>query len=197
MPPLQPVSKALLLACIAVFALQELLPPEFESWFALWPLTSGAFVPWQVVSYAFLHGDLWHIVMNMLALWMFGADLERLWGPRRFLIFVFAGILAAAIVQLGWTAIVGSRAPTVGFSGATYALLLGFGMMFPNRMVMLLIPPIPMKAKYFVLVFGVLELVLGVQGRDGIAHFAHLGGMVGALLLILYWRGKGPFRRLP
>ncbi len=196
MPPLQPVSKALLLVCVAVFALQELLPPAFEMLLALWPLGSG-FMPWQVVSYAFLHGDLWHIVMNMLVLWMFGADLERLWGPKRFLAFVFAGILAAAIVQLVWTATIGSRAPTVGFSGATYALLLGFGMMFPNRMVMLLIPPIPMKAKYFVLLFGVLELVLGVRGRDGIAHFAHLGGMVGAFLTILYWRGKGPFGRLP
>jgi membrane associated rhomboid family serine protease len=197
MPALQPVSKALLLACVAIFALQELLPQAFELWFALWPLSSGAFMPWQMLSYAFLHGDLWHIFMNMLVLWMFGADLERLWGPRRFLVFIVASILAAAVVQLGWTAFVGSRSPTLGFSGAAYGLLLGFGMMFPNRTVVLLIPPIPMKAKYFVLLFTVLEVVLGVRGRDGIAHFAHLGGMVGGLLMILYWRGKGPFRRLP
>jgi membrane associated rhomboid family serine protease len=197
MPALQPVTKALLLACVAIFALQELLPSAFEQWFALWPLASGRFMPWQVLSYAFLHGDLWHIFMNMLVLWMFGADLERLWGPRRYLVFIVAGILAAAVVQLAWTAFVGSRSPTLGFSGAAYGLLLGFGMMFPNRTVMLLIPPIPMKAKYFVLLFIVLEIVLGVRGRDGIAHFAHLGGMVGGFLMILYWRGKGPFRRLP
>ena len=197
MPALQPVSKALLLACVAIFALQELLPSALEPWFALWPLASGVFMPWQLFSYAFLHGDLWHIFMNMLVLWMFGADLERLWGPRRYMLFIVASILAAALVQLGWTAFMGSRAPTLGFSGATYGLLLGFGMMFPNRMVMLLIPPIPMKAKYFVLLFIVLELVLGVGGHDGIAHFAHLGGMVGGFLMILYWRGKGPFRLLP
>jgi membrane associated rhomboid family serine protease len=197
MPALQPVSKALLLVCVAIFALQELLPPAFELVFALWPLAAGMFMPWQILSYAFLHGDLWHIFMNMLVLWMFGADLERLWGPKRYLAFIVASIVAAALVQLAWTAFIGSRLPTVGFSGATYGLLLGFGMMFPNRTVMLLIPPIPMKAKYFVMLFIALELVLGVRGRDGIAHFAHLGGMIGGFLMILYWRGKGPFRRLP
>ncbi len=197
MPALQPISKALLLLCVAFFALQELLPSSFEAWLALWPLGSGNFMPWQVLSYSLLHGDLWHIVMNMLVLWMFGADLERLWGPKRFITFIVVSIVAAAIVQLAWTAFVGSHSPTLGFSGATYGLLLGFGMMFPDRQVMLIIPPIPMKAKYFVLLFIVIEVVLGVRGRDGIAHFAHLGGMVGGWLMILYWRGRGPFKRLP
>jgi membrane associated rhomboid family serine protease len=196
MPALLPVTKALLLVCVAFFALQELLPPTFEAWLALWPLTSGLFMPWQVLTYSVLHGDVLHIALNMLVLWMFGSDLERLWGGKRYVIFVVASILAAAIAQLAWTWIIGSRAPTVGFSGATYGLLLGFGMMFPNRMVMMLIPPIPMKAKYFVMVFVVIELVMGLRGRDGTAHFAQLGGMVGGLIMILYWRGKGPFKLL-
>ncbi len=196
MPALLPVTRALLLTCVAFFALQELLPPAFESMLALWPLSTGRFLPWQLLSYSVLHGDIGHILMNMLVLWMFGSDLERLWGPRRYLMFVVASILVAALAQLLWTAFIGSMSPTVGFSGATYGLLLGFGMMFPNRTVMLLIPPIPMKAKYFVGLFIVIELVLGVMGRDGVAHFAHLGGMVGGFLMILFWRGKGPFSRL-
>jgi membrane associated rhomboid family serine protease len=164
-----------------------------ESWLALWPLDTGRFMPWQVLSYAFLHGDLFHLFFNMLGLWMFGSELERLWGQKRYLRFLLAGVLAAAAVQIGFTAIVGSPVPTVGASGGLFALLLAFGMLFPNRVIMPLFPPIPMKARTFVIVFGTIELVLGIMGGGGIAHFAHLGGMVGGFLMIRYWRGQPPF----
>jgi membrane associated rhomboid family serine protease len=193
MPQLPPVTKALMLICVAVFAGQQLLP--LVSLFALWPLQTGNFMPWQVLSYAFLHGDLGHLFFNMLALWMFGAEIERLWGTKRFWQFLLASSIAAALVQLAWTFLIGSRVPTLGASGATYGLLLAFGMLFPNRTIVLLIPPIPMKAKYFVAIFGALELVLGVMGPGGIAHFAHLGGMLGGFLMIRYWRGQAPFGR--
>jgi membrane associated rhomboid family serine protease len=195
MPPLPPVTKVFMLVCVAVFCAQLLLGQWIEGLFALWPIASGYFMPWQVLTYAFLHGDFGHLFFNMLGLWMFGGELERLWGQKRFIQFLIAGALAAAAVQLVWTAVVGSRVPTVGASGALYALLLGFGMLFPNRMIMLLIPPIPMKAKYFVAVFGVIALVLGLTGGGGVAHFAHLGGMLGGFLMLRYWRGQSPFGR--
>lgn len=195
MPPLPPVTKIFMLACTAVFCVQLLLGPWLEALLALWPLASGNFMPWQVLTYAFLHGDFAHLFFNMLGLWMFGSELERLWGQKRFLHFLLAGALTAALVQLLWTAAIGSRGPTVGASGALFALLLGFGMLFPNRIIMPLFPPIPMKAKVFVAVFGVLELVFGFLGGGGIAHFAHLGGMLGGFLMIRYWRGQAPFSR--
>jgi membrane associated rhomboid family serine protease len=150
-------------------------------------------MPWQVLSYAFLHGGMFHLFFNMLGLWMFGAELERLWGEKRFLQFLTAGVLAAAVAQLIVTALTGSFVPTVGASGGLFALLLAFGMLFPNRIIMPLFPPIPMKARTFVIVFGVLELVLGYTDRSGVAHFAHLGGMVGGYLMIRYWRRQPPF----
>ena len=193
MPPLPPVTKAFMLACTAIYCLQFLAGRWVESLFALWPLASGHFMPWQVLTYAFLHGDMGHLFFNMLGLWMFGSELERLWGQKRFVHFLLAGVLAAAAVQLAWTFLIGSGTPTVGASGALFALLLGFGMLFPNRIIMPLFPPIPMKAKIFVAVFGGLELLLGLSGRSGVAHFAHLGGMLGAWLLLSYWRGRSPF----
>jgi membrane associated rhomboid family serine protease len=195
MPPLPPVTRTLMLLCVGIFCAQLLLPPVFEGLFALWPLQSGRFMPWQVVSYAFLHGSVTHLFFNMLALWMFGAEIERLWGGKRYWQFLLASALAAAAVQIVFTLLIGSRVPTLGASGATFGLLLAFGMMFPNRMIMPLFPPIPMKAKVFVAVFGALELVFGVTGGSGIAHFAHLGGMLGGFLMIRYWRGQAPFGR--
>ena len=192
MPPIPPVTKALLLTCTGVYALSTLLP-WLNMLFALWPLSSGRFLPWQPVSYAFLHGSLFHLFFNMLGLWMFGAELEQLWGPKRYLRFLLAGALAAAVAQLAITYLSGSDVPTVGASGALYALLLAFGMLFPNRIIMPLFPPIPMKARTFVFVFGAIELGLGISGSSGVAHFAHLGGMVGGFLMIRYWRGQSPF----
>ena len=192
MPPIPQVTKALMLICTALFCLQ-LFVPYLDAWFALWPLASGRFMPWQMVSYALLHGGMTHLFFNMLGLWMFGSELERLWGQRRYLQFLLAGILAAAVAQLIITWLAGSRYPTVGASGGLFALLLAFGMLFPNRVIMPLFPPIPMKARTFVIVFGALELLLGLADVGGVAHFAHLGGMVGGFLMIRYWRGQAPF----
>jgi membrane associated rhomboid family serine protease len=193
MPYLPPVTKAMLLACVALYCVNLFVP--LEAWFALWPLSSGYFLPWQLVTYAFLHGDTLHLFFNMLGLWMFGAELEQLWGRRRFWQFLLASVLVAAAVQLVFTLLTGSRMPTVGASGALFGLLLAFGMLFPNRTIMPLFPPIPMKARTFVMVFGGLELLFGFMGGSGIAHFAHLGGMLGGWLMIRYWRSRGPWRR--
>ena len=193
MPPLPPVTKAFMLICTAVFCAQLLFGRLLDALFALWPIASGNFMPWQVLTYAFLHGDFGHLFFNMIGLWMFGGELERLWGRKRYLHFLLAGALSAAAVQIIWTMLIGSRVPTVGASGAIFALLLAFGMLFPNRTIMLLIPPIPMKAKFFVAIFGALELVLGFLGGGGVAHFAHLGGMLGGFLMIRFWRGQSPF----
>ncbi|MBA4177508.1 MAG: DUF1751 domain-containing protein [Leptothrix sp. (in: Bacteria)] len=191
MPPIPTLTKNLMLACTAVFFLQQLV--FLQGLFALFPLASGQFMPWQVVTYAFLHGGIGHLFFNMLGLWMFGSELERLWGAKRYAAFLLAGVLAAALTQMIFTALSGSRVPTVGASGGLFALLLAFGMLFPNRVIMPLFPPIPMKARTFVIVFGVLELVLGLMDTGSVAHFAHLGGMVGGFLMIRYWRRQRPF----
>jgi membrane associated rhomboid family serine protease len=158
-----------------------------EPWFALWPV-GVAFQPWQLATYAFLHGSLAHIAFNMFGLVMFGADLERTWGPRRFLRFYAASVLSAGLTQLAVTAWLGQSLPTVGASGGVFGLVLGFAVMFPDRRIVPLFPPIPMPAWVFALVFAVLELVLGVMGtQTGVAHFAHLGGMLGGLLMLRRW----------
>jgi membrane associated rhomboid family serine protease len=191
MPPIPPLTKALMLICTAVFCLDQFL--RLDVLFALWPLQSGLFWPWQMVSYGFLHGSLFHLFFNMLGLWMFGSELERLWGRTRYWQFLLASLLAAAASQLLVTWLTRSNVPTVGASGALFGLLLAFGMLFPNRIIMPLFPPIPMKARTFVFVFGAIELLLGLSGRSGVAHFAHLGGMLGGFLMIRYWRGQPPF----
>jgi membrane associated rhomboid family serine protease len=194
MPPLQPVTRALLLINVAVFFLARLFGGGIESIFALWPLGTN-FLPWQVVAYAFLHGSFEHLFFNMLGLWMFGSELERIWGEKRFLQFYAASVLAAAFAQLIVTAVMGSAYPTVGASGGLFGLLFAFAVMFPNRVILLFFV-IPMKARYLVLLYGLLELYQGVYVMNsGIAHFAHLGGMLGGLLMIRYWRGQAPFGR--
>lgn len=195
MPPLPPVTQALLLVNTGVFCLQFLFGFWVERLFALWPIGAG-FMPWQLLTYAFLHGSMGHLFFNMLGLWMFGSELERVWGRNRFIQFYLASVLTAAVTQLLMLLVLGSVVPTVGASGGLYGLLLAFGMLFPNRTIMPLFPPIPMKAKVFVAVFGGIELFFGVFGSaSGVAHFAHLGGMLGGWLMIRYWRGQLPFRR--
>ena len=195
MPALPPITQALLLINVALFAIDVLFGGLLTALFALWPLGSGRFMPWQLVSYGFLHGSLGHLFFNMLGLWMFGSELERIWGGKRYLQFYFACILTAALTQL-LVGLIAGGAPTVGASGALFGLLMAFGMMFPNRIIMPLFPPIPMKAKVFVAVFGGLELLFGVTGtQSGVAHFAHLGGMLGGFLMIRFWRGQAPFGR--
>jgi membrane associated rhomboid family serine protease len=156
---------------------------------ALWPIGSGLFEPWQLVSYMFLHGSIGHIFFNLFALWIFGQGIENYWGTQRFTVYYFLTGIGAALIHM---LVGGGGAPTVGASGAVYGILLAFGMMFPDRYIMLLIPPIPIKAKYFVAIFGVIELMSGLmRANSGIAHFAHLGGMIVGFILIKYWGLKG------
>ena len=195
MPSLPPATQALLLANVAVFFLERLVGSALFGPLALWPIGSGNFFPWQVLSYSFLHGSFEHLFFNMLGLWMFGSELERIWGEKRFLQFYAASVLAAALAQLVVTAVMGSVYPTVGASGGLFGLLFAFAVMFPNRVILLFFV-IPMKARYLVLLYGLLELYQGVYVMNsGVAHFAHLGGMLGGLLMIRYWRGQLPFGR--
>ena len=193
-----PVTRTLLLVNIAVFALQSFTGPLLILPFALWPPASpqfpGApsFEIWQLLTYGFLHGGLNHLFFNMLALYMFGGEVERLLGSRRYLQYYLVCVIGAALAQL----FVVSRmemepVPTLGASGGVFGLLLAFGMAFPHRRIMLLFPPIPMPAWLFVTLYGVLELYLGVTGSgQGVAHFAHLGGMAAGYALLVYWRGR-------
>ncbi len=181
---------ALLVANGLVFALQQLNPNFMFLNFALWPAgpAQSPFAPWQLVTYGFLHGSVMHIFFNMFGLWMFGRELELLMGSRRFLVYFMTCVVGAGLVQLVVAGAHGSIYPTVGASGGVFGILLAYGLTFPNRMVMLVFPPIPMKAKYFVLFYGILELYLGVSGRaPGVANFAHLGGMFFGYALLRYW----------
>ena len=226
MPQLPPITKALMLACVVFYFLADWVP--LSGWLALWPVASERFLPWQLLSYAFMHGSVSHLFFNMLGLWMFGAELERVWDQRRYLQVLGASVVAAALVQLLFAFVTGSQAPTVGASGALFGLLLAYGMVFRQRqfdlvgllpmLLMLLpvpglhllglivfvvmmtnrqllpVPPIPVPAVTMVTLYGGIELFLGVFFSDtGIAHFAHLGGMLGAWLMIRYWRGQPPF----
>lgn len=151
------------------------------------PLESDMFKPWQIITHMFMHGSIGHLFFNMFALAIFGSALERVWGAKRFLQFyIFCGIGAFVIFQL---IAGGPNVTVIGASGAVYGLLLGFGMLFPNTEIMLLIPPIPIKAKYFVVIYGLLELFSAMSNNsDGIAHVAHLGGMIIGYILIKRWQ---------
>ena len=197
MPPsMPPATRTLLVLNVAIFALQFVMGPFLLRWFALWPPAStqfpGApgFEVWQLLTYGFLHGGLTHLFFNMFALYMFGGEIERLFGTRRFVTYYLVCVVGAAIAQLVVISNIDSRpVPTVGASGGVFGLLLAFGMAFPQRRIMLLFPPIPMPAWLFVTLYGLLELYLGVTGTSqGVAHFAHLGGMVAGFILLLRWR---------
>ena len=180
----------LLIANGLVFALQQLSGNFMMAYFALWPVDAPYFWPWQLVTYGFLHSPnvLSHILFNMLMVWMFGRELERMMGPKRFLTYYLTCVVGAGIVQLIVAGAQGSFHPTVGASGGVFGILLAYGMTFPNRMIMLIFPPIPMKAKYMVILFGVLELYMGISGgAPGVANFAHLGGMLFGFLLLRHW----------
>lgn len=204
-----PVVRAMLIANAIGFLAYMLLGPVMIVNFGLWPLGTEGMRPglsggipgfelWQLVSYGFLHGGLLHIAVNMFALWMFGTALETLWGSRPFLTFYMVCLIGAGVIQLTVATMAvdsGSVYPTVGASGAVFGILLGFAMMFPNQQLVLLFPPIPIKAKYFVILYGAFELYAGATGSmSGVAHFAHLGGMAFGLLMILYWRGNLPIK---
>ena len=194
---LPPVTLWLLVANIGVFLLETSGGGWLIDSFALWPVggPDSHFAIWQLVTYSFLHGSLAHIFFNMLGLYMFGAEIERLFGSRFYAAYYLACVLSAAICHLIVTGWLGAPPyPTLGASGGIYGLLLAFGLYFPHRRVILLFPPIPMQARTFVVVFAVLELFFGVTGTAaGIAHFAHLGGMLGGWLMIQYRRRGFPF----
>lgn len=185
-----PITFGLIIANVMMFLIQQMYWEPALYNLALWPWNTPVFHVWQLVSYAFLHGSLTHLLFNMFALYMFGMEIEWLLGRQRYLVYYFACVLGAAALNL----LVGvftdaPLAPTVGASGGVFGLLLAFGMAFPHRRLVLLFPPIPMPAWLFVSLYGSVELVLGVTGTlQGVAHFAHLGGMVAGFALLMYWR---------
>ena len=196
-----PVTTALIVANVAVFLLQSVAPGIVVP-LALWPLAASSsgvgasFGPWQLLTYAFLHGGLVHLAFNMFALYMFGGAIEQVFGPRRFLIYYFVCVVSAAVSQLIVAAMMGGVYPTVGASGGVFGLLLAYAIYFPHSRVMLLFPPIPMPARVFVVVYAIIELYLGVTGSQaGVAHFAHLGGMIGGFIMLRYWRSSATIRR--
>lgn len=196
---LPPITRLLLIANVAVYLLQFIFGDLLIIWFGLWPFHTpssfdAGFLPWQLLTYAFLHGSLIHIGFNMLALYMFGGQIEQVFGSRRFLFYFLGCVFAAALAQLATAALSsGPVYPTVGASGGVFGLLLAYGMFFPRRTVLLIFPPIPMPAWLFVTLYGLLEIYLGVTGSQaGVAHFAHLGGMLGGYILIRQWRRRPP-----
>jgi membrane associated rhomboid family serine protease len=204
---LPPVTRNLLIANVVVFLLQQFFGDILLQHFALWPwgpdqifqtangLASIGFRPWQVVTYAFMHGGYMHIALNMFALFMFGGAIERTFGARNFLIYYFVCAIVAALAQLvvvHW--FTHGFYPTLGASGAIFGLLLAFGMLYPHEKILFYFV-LPMPAWLFVTGYAALELYMGVTGTQaGVAHFAHLGGMVGGIVLIQYWRGKLPIK---
>lgn len=195
-----PVVKDLIIINVLVYMATALLPVgnEIIRFCALWFGASpfGEFHSYQFVTYMFLHASVEHIFFNMFALWMFGRTLEYELGSKRFLIYYMVCGVGAALIQLATAYLTGEMPiQLVGASGAVMGLLLAFGVMHPNAVIMLLIPPIPMKAKWFVVIYGVIELFLGWTGFGGnVAHFAHVGGMLWGLLLLQWWKRNGTIR---
>lgn len=215
-----PVIKNLIIINVLFFMAETILPNGLGDLLidklGLYFWESDNFRLYQLVTHMFLHGSISHLFFNMFALWMFGRTLEYDLGSKRFLTYYMVTGIGAGLLQLGvnWIEIsrlkevmdaAGSMTPymheafqshlnrvTIGASGAVFGVLLAFGMMHPNSIIMLLIPPIPIKAKYFVIIYGVIELTLGVSGaQSGVAHFAHVGGMLFGFFLLRYWKRNG------
>ncbi len=183
------VTTILILLNVATYALQAVSGDQLILAFALWPIGAG-FQPWQLITCAFLHANLTHIFFNMFGLYMFGQEIERALGSRRFLTLYLVAVLTASLTQLIVASMntAGVPYPTIGASGGVFGVLLAFGRLFPRRIVTLIFPPIPMPAWLFVTVYGLIELGSGVFGTQaGVAHFAHLGGMLGAFVLLQRW----------
>jgi membrane associated rhomboid family serine protease len=208
---LPPVIRALLVANILIYLAEAGGGARvLFDWFALWPAGAGGsglvpsdtapFRPWQLISYAFLHGSIIHLFLNMYALWLFGVRLENLWGSRAFALYYFVCVIGAGATQLiiaSYAAQYGTVYPTIGASGGVFGVLLAFGLIFPNEILLLIFPPVPVKAKWFVVGYGALELWAGITGSEaGVAHFAHLGGMLFGYLLLRTWhvRSSGRLR---
>lgn len=183
--------KHMILINVCMLVLTYLNTPLMDRLFALNPIL---FVkrPWQLVTYMFMHGGLFHLFFNMYTLFIFGSVLENVWGTRKFLTFYFVTGIGAALVNIGVQYLTGSFALTVGASGAIYGVLMGYAMLYPDSMLTLIFPPVSLKAKWFVLIFAGIELMLGISNNpaDNVAHFAHLGGLIFAFLLIMYWKKR-------
>ena len=178
-----PVSIGVIAICTVIYLMQNISPQ-----LALWPLYSDYFQPWQLFSYAFLHGSFNHLLFNMFAVYMFGVPLEKMWGSKRFADYYVICLLGAGLTQLIVQYIGGDVYPTIGASGAVFGLLLAYGVMWPNNKLLLLFFPVPIKAKWFVLIYGAVELAFGVTGTmSQIAHFAHLGGLFFGAGLLWRW----------
>lgn len=201
-----PVVKNLVIINTIILIATYLIGDRMYEYFALFPFESPLFKPYQMITHMFMHGGFWHLFFNMYTLVIFGCVLERNWGSKKFLLFYFVTGLGAALCHdlvLHFQIVAAENAgnivamqqiagtPTVGASGAIYGVLLGYGMLYPNNVLQLIFPPIRLKAKWFVVIFGAIELLTGLTGMGGnVAHFAHLGGMIFGLLLILYWKKK-------
>ena len=210
---LPPVTRNLIIINVIVFVASMLNQNFMIGNFALFYPTSPFFHWWQVITHMFMHGGFWHIFFNMYTLFIFGIVLERMIGSKKFLLFYFVCGLGAVALHLGVEylqvqsymqgAALGNAAaiqhineikmtPTVGASGAIYGVLMGYAMLFPESRMTLLFPPVTLSAKWMVGIFAAIELFTGITGTAaGIAHFAHLGGMLFAWLLIMWWRKRG------
>ena len=207
------VVKNLIIINVIMLVITLIAPQFMYSTFSLFYFESPHFKMFQLLTHMFMHGGIWHLAFNMYALWMFGSVLENVWGSKKFFVYYLATGLGAAILHLlvlwiqvsslesslaaGNFAVATQiqdimRTPTVGASGAVYGLLLAFGMLFPNDVIRMIFPPIALKAKWFVIIFGAIELFLGItNSASNVAHFAHLGGMLFGYILIVYWRKQG------
>ena len=192
-----PVVLNLIIINVLIFMATALLPKAGNAIMEYCALSLGTpfFHVYQFITYMFLHVNFEHIFFNMFALWMFGRTLEYELGQKRFLIYYMVCGIGAALIQY-LTALAFGEFPLVlvGASGAVMGLLLAFGVLHPNAVIMLLIPPIPMKAKWFVVIYGVIELFLGWRGVGNVAHFAHVGGMLWGFLLLQWWKQRGIIR---
>ncbi|ALI03246.1 DUF1751 domain-containing protein [Pseudomonas sp. FW306-02-F02-AA] len=184
---------ALIVLNFAAFLLEMSDPNRIVSEFALWPLSPAdadqpPFYLWQMVTYSVLHANVTHLAFNMLGLYMFGRDVERTLGRVRLVTLYLASVVSGAVVQVVVALLSLHSHPTIGASAGVFGLLVSYAMLFPTRRVMLLFPPIPMPAWVFATAYGLIELFLGVSGTEAdVAHFAHIGGMLGAIALLLYW----------
>jgi membrane associated rhomboid family serine protease len=183
-----PATQALLWALGIAFLLQNVLG-DSAGWLALWPTPTGLFRPWQLLTYGFLHGGMGHLFFNALALFQFGPSIEQAWGSRRFAIYFLASVAGSGLIQLIVALLLrGELHPVIGASGGIFAVLLAYAVLFPHQRLMLLIPPIPMRARTLVILYGIASLAFGLTGTvGGIAHFVHLGGIVVGWLLIRFW----------
>jgi len=187
-----PAIQLLIIGNVLGFLLQQTAGPAAINALALWIDPSAPFAglltaPWQLVSYSLLHMNAGHLLLNMFGLWMFGSDVERVWDSPRVLLAYFAAVLTGGLAHVLAGAMFGGGAPVIGASAGVFGLMLCYAMMFPQRRVMLLFPPIPMSARTMVIAYAALELGFGVSGSQvGVAHFAHLGGLAGGWLVYHY-----------